>query len=298
MTPTTHPADSKPADSKPADAKTADEIDGDLDVQETNWLDLPSVVVATTGGRESDVAILAAHQWAKAQRTRLVVYHSVVGHAVASGVERNAHRRRITEGLASHTQLLTRRRPRQFKVVVDSAPVAVGILRCAAMHNAGLVVLGPSGGTPEGIGSRVLRRARFPMMVARSSAAVRRMLVVTELSASSTQAVEAARRFARPLRARLTMLHAAQGPDLDGAVGPRLAAMAQDSGAEPILARGCPVRAVEAALQAQDAAVVVVNASAWPLDGNPAAHGRRLLATAAASSILWAPGPAAATTTH
>lgn len=238
----------------------------------TNWLDLPSVVVATDLSDGCDQAIMAGHHWAKAQRTRLIIYHTVVarrvktGEAPKAGPFSAADRRRLQEELSRHVQQLTNRRPRQFKVVVDSTLAHVGIIRAAEKHNAGVIILGPVNNR-NATAARVIRRAPCSVMVARSARPPHRVLAATDLKYDALPAVNTGLRVAQQYRARMTVLHCVKQKTQIAMVGDRLNHRLSGMGhVESVVRSGAAAETILDTARGMEAPLIVVGTDSFELD--------------------------------
>ncbi len=174
------------------------------------------VLAAIDLGRSTAPVLRHADRHARAADDELIVCH--VGSP------------RDEQEVSAHASSLTGRDQADIETVVVPGAPAAEILRTAAWHSAGLVVVGESKhrgmrrwlrrGTMRG----VLRRATVPVLVARDSPQTSHIIVAAELADATFPVVGAAAREAKLFgeHTRVTALHCIDAPvheslaDLDG----------------------------------------------------------------------------------
>jgi nucleotide-binding universal stress UspA family protein len=164
------------------------------------------ILAAIDLGRTTASVLRHADRHARAANDELVVCH--VGSP------------REDPEVIAHTEPITGRSHAEFESVVVPGAPAAEILRTAAWHSAGMVVVGESRHTGvrrwfrRGTMRGVLRRSTIPVLVARDSPPTGHIVVATELLDATFPVIGAAAREAKLFGAstRVTALHCIDAP--------------------------------------------------------------------------------------
>jgi len=181
------------------------------------------ILVATDLGESADEAIRQADNWARRTKAELVACfvipprirkESAFPPAYADDSVALLELERRASGLVrDHVSALTRRRERDFKVVVDGGRTDLAIVRVAEEEKASLIVIGNRRSNEldrlllGSVSERVVRYASCSVLIARRHHRTDHIVAAIDTADTALRVASEAARIASRQKASLTVLH-------------------------------------------------------------------------------------------